>query len=517
MPRSADPKLPAAIEALALRFKGPGGAVAVIENGETLVRHSWGYANVSTGVVMTPMTIMPICSITKQFTCGVLLETVQRFAELDGALAAYLPLLQGPRPSIEQLCHNQSGLRDYPPLSILCGMEAEGDFRPEHAKRLISSARSTHFPPGTQYSYANSNFHILSDLLEDRFDRPLGELIRERIFEPAGMATARYEPESRAYPAHCTGYEGSDATGFMPAIHRSHWTGDAGISASLDDMIAYERFIDRTRDDPNGLYRRLSAPQCFSEGKPAPYGFGLEHRSVAGTTVTGHAGGMRGWRLYRVHAPAERLSVVVMFNHEGDARGAANFVLAAALGRREQTASHDPGLAPWMENYVDDDTGLSVSLAATEAGLTARLLDTPEPFAMEPGGGGRSETLLLSRQGDGMRYQRPADNLALNMRGLRCDAARDIEGRFHCIEIDADLVLGAAGGAMFATFEGFLGRSVVQPLYPIGPDVWLLPTQRGIDVAPGHWTLLFRRSDDGLVTGFTIGCWLARGLRYERA
>ena len=39
--------------------------------------------------------------------------------------------------------------------------------------------------------------------------------------------------------------------------------------ASLDDMIAWERFIDRTRDDAQGLYRRLSARPNFADGRKA--------------------------------------------------------------------------------------------------------------------------------------------------------------------------------------------------------------------------------------------------------
>jgi D-aminopeptidase len=34
--------------------------------------------------------------------------------------------------------------------------------------------------------------------------------------------------------------------------------------------------------------------------------------------------------------------------------------------------------------------------------------------------------------------------------------------------------------------------------------------------APGDWTVLVRRDGAGKVSGLTLGCWLARGLDYQR-
>src|SRR5471030_852695 len=104
-------------------------------------------------------------------------------------------------------------------------------------------------------------------------------------------------------PDGTTGYEGTTLRGFRAAENRILWTGDAGLGASLDDMIAWERFIDATRDDPNSLYRRLSAPVMFSDGNPAAYGFGLSRSTEFGREVTGHGGALRGWRSHRLYVP----------------------------------------------------------------------------------------------------------------------------------------------------------------------------------------------------------------------
>ncbi len=146
------------------------------------------------------------------------------------------------------------------------------------------------------------------------------------------MDSALLAADTRAMPDGTEGYEGNQAGGFRAAENRILWTGDAGLAASLDDMIAWERHIDATRDDADALYSRLSAPVTFADGTPATYGFGLNRATELGRRSPAMAAPLRGWRSHRLYVPAERVSVVVMFNHLSDAHEAAVDLLAAVLG-----------------------------------------------------------------------------------------------------------------------------------------------------------------------------------------
>jgi D-aminopeptidase len=132
-----------AIDELPLRFKGPGGAVAVLKDGAIVARQTWGYGDLARHVPFSPETLFPICSISKQFTCALLLDQLSDPTQLDAALKARLPSLQEPAPGILHLCHNQSGLRDYWALTVLCGAMPEGAFRPADARSLMGR---TQFP-----------------------------------------------------------------------------------------------------------------------------------------------------------------------------------------------------------------------------------------------------------------------------------------------------------------------------------------------------------------------------------
>ena len=326
-------RLDRALGALPRSHPGPGGAAAVLREGEVLERHAWGWANAERRIPFTPKTLFRMCSITKQFTCALVLDACPDPSALDAAVRARLPRLEQPAPETLRLCHNQSGLRDYWAVAMLHGSPAEAFFGDAEAARVIAGTRSLHFTPGTRFSYVNQNFRILCDILQARTGRGFAELLRTRIFDRAGMGSALLAADTTALPDGAEGYEGTPTGGFRPAVNRILWTGDAGLAASLDDMIAWERHVDATREDAGALYSRLSAPVTFADGAPATYGFGLGRSIEFGRAVTRHGGGLRGWSSHRMYVPAERISIVVMFNHHSEAAVALVDLLGADAGR----------------------------------------------------------------------------------------------------------------------------------------------------------------------------------------
>ena len=515
---SLSDRLDRALEALPRTYPGPGGAVAVLRDSEVLVRHAWGWANAERRIAFTPSTLFRLCSITKQFTCGLVLDAFPDPSVLDGDVRARL-LLEQAAPDTLHLCHNQSGLRDYWAVAMLHGAPAEAAFGDVEATRVIAGTRTLHFAPGTRYSYANQNFRILSDILQERTGRSFAELLRTRIFERAGMDHAFLAADTRAMPDGTEGYEGTQATGFRAAENGILWTGDAGLGACLDDMIAWERHIDATRDGADALYSRLSAPVNFADGTPAAYGFGLSRATELGRPATGHGGALRGWRSHRLYLPAERVSVVVMFNHLSDAHDAAVDLLAAVLGEeRPQPAAAIP--APdWLGAYVEPETGLAVRIdAASNGHVHLRYGHVTERLDVQADGTASSKSGVQLRPGDGgLWMDRPHENQSSRLRPLDGAPATDIAGRYRCEELDAELTVADAGGVLYGGFSGFLGQGRMEMLDLIGPDVWALPCPRALDhTPPGDWTLAFQRDEAGRVTGVEVGCWLARHLLYAR-
>lgn len=508
----------AEMDSIPVQFQGPGGVVGVVSQGRVIARHAWGFSNLDTRSRMTPQTRLPICSISKQFTCAAMLAACGQPERLDARLADHLPNFEGPLPLVRDLCNNQSGLRDYWALTVLHGAKAEQTFSRADGTSVLWRTRTAHFAPGTRYSYSNGNFRLIADLVEEVSGEALEALYARHVWQPAGMAGATLTADTRQPEDGVTGYEGNDATGYLPAENGIYWRGDAGISASLDDMLAYECWIDATREDPDSLYQRIAAPQSFRDGTPAAYGFGLKHSQVGDFTFTGHGGALRGFRAHRICSTQARLSVVVMFNHQGDAHGAAQQVLRAALGLPHPVSR--PLHKRYAGQWISHETGLLARLETGYETVSLRFGTSVEALQETPERKLASLDVSVSQEGADLLMQRPQENFSERLVPVPAAtpvADVEIAGRYRSAELAADIVIEHRDGAAYLTAEGFLGIGRPEIIRPAGPDLWIVVTRRSMDApAPGDWTLQVIRDEDGHVIGLTLGCWLARGISYDR-
>ena len=203
------------LESIPAQYRGPGGAVAIVKDGELAAQHVWGFADLVQRIPFEPSTIMPICSISKQMVCYCLvaLERDPAATSIDAepAINDLLPnlSLEDKRAAIQDMKNMTSGIRDYWALTTLCGAQIEGRFTmTEHAPEMRKLMKSFHFKPGSEFSYSNTNWHVLGLLAENQAGRSLAEVLKERLFKPAGMTTAQLGADTSTLPGPCRGYEG---------------------------------------------------------------------------------------------------------------------------------------------------------------------------------------------------------------------------------------------------------------------------------------------------------------------
>lgn len=516
--------------------RGPGGAVAVLKDGNVVGQHVWGFADLNKRIPMTAQTQMPVCSITKQMLCALLLDlerhptpAIVAKGNFREQLAAELKQLLRPELTdksgltIDHLCNNQSGIRDYWAMTTLWGARPESRFSLEtDASPMLDRLRTLHFRPGDEFSYANTNFHIVARLIERVAETPLGALLADRVFNPAEMKTASLCPDTAQQPPPCIGYEGSEENGYVPALNSIEWSGDAGIVASLDDMVAYEQFFDRNWAESSSWCRDVSKATTYNDGSPARYRLGLVQIDIEGVTTFGHGGALRGYRLHRLYAPRERLSVVVMLNHEADAKEFAELLLKRVLKLPEPKRSNVEAAPDWFGCYLDEETLLAVTVRRGETGqLKLIYAGYPEPVTVVEPKHAESRNMVADIDGSILHVDRLGDNRVLRaQRILQTPATvseNEWQGDYECAEIGSIFHCSGQGIMLYGAFEGFLGDGPALLMRRLGDDVWALSCPRGLDApAPGDWTIVLKRDASRRVSSIVIGCWLARRLEYFR-
>lgn len=523
------------LDSIARRHRGPGGAIAVLKEGKLLGQRVWGFADLTKRIPLTAQMQLPICSITKQFVCALLLDleanppptlaNVDIRAKLSDHLAELLdPDLVKGRLTIDQLCNMQSGLRDYWAMTTLLGAKPDDEFLVDRdCPPMRERTKSFQFEPGTEISYCNLNFHLLARVIERATGESLGKLLEERVLRPAGMESAFLCPNTAKHPGPCVGYEGDETHGFVPAINRMEWSGDAGLVASLDDMIAYEKYLDDciTSSQPNWYQTAIKEPK-FKDGTPATYGYGLSHNIIGNVKTVGHGGALRGFRLDRRHAPSEQLSVVVLLNSDADPSGPSAEILREVLDIAKPPVSTIKPAEKWFGAFIDQHTGLSlvVTKGAPEGEVTVSYAGEPENLKLTTETHAKNTHTVATIDGDSLIVHRVRDNQK-QFTAIRIVPDESIlkntlfQGLYTCKEIGSTFHCMGDAGTLYGAFDGYIGNGHATPMKYLGGDVWVLTCPRGLDApAPGDWTVRFHRNEQNLVSGFTIGCWLARGIEY---
>jgi len=524
---------------VALRYRGPGGAVAVLKDGEVIGQRVWGWADMNERIPLSAKTQMPICSITKQFICALLLDlernpTTEMAAkgevqkQYSDALGEILrpEMLKDSGLTIQKLVDMQSGLRDYWAMTTLWGAKPDDEFLVvRDGPPAMDRTNSFHFKPGTEYSYCNVNFYVIARVIERVTGEPLDKLLKDRILGPAGMETAFLCANTAHHPPPCVGYEGHEINGYYPAVNRMEWAGDAGLVASLDDMIAWEKHLEKKFSDSESWYQTVYQPQTYNDGTPAQYHYGMLHDDIDGVDYLGHGGALRGYRSERRHAPHKHLSVVVMFNHEADTSRAADDIFRGILDKPTVETTPVTASADWAGVFLDQDTKLVITVA--QGSREGEILITyaghreAETIQLTHATNGKSKSMTATIDGDNLRIHRILENRKLYAHRLVKDeySLKNtlLQGEYECKEVQSTFHCTGETGMLYGSFDGYLGRGPATPMRYLGGDVWDLTCPRGLDApAPGDWTMVLRRSEDGFVVGFTIGCWLARKLDFVR-
>jgi CubicO group peptidase (beta-lactamase class C family) len=143
-----------------------GLAVGVMHNGQVLLAKGYGMANIEKNVAVTPTTMFPIGSVTKQFTCStVLLLAEDGKLRMADRVSKYFPkLTRASEVSLADLGGMTAGYRDYYPLDYV-DTEMLKDVTALEIMNKYAT-RPLDFDPGTRWSYSNTNFTILGAIAE---------------------------------------------------------------------------------------------------------------------------------------------------------------------------------------------------------------------------------------------------------------------------------------------------------------------------------------------------------------
>jgi CubicO group peptidase (beta-lactamase class C family) len=295
--------------------RSPGMVVAVIRDGQIIHQRGYGMANLEHDVPISPDTVFYIASTSKQFTAACIALLVrQGKISLDDEVRKYVAELPdyGKPLTIRHLVHHTAGTRDYLGLAGIAGRTTWG-LTLDDAIETIARQRELNFAPGDEFSYSNSGYGLMAEIVKRASGKTLREFSQEFIFKPLGMEHSVFRDDNTLVIKHrATGYDPAGG-GFRTNDAGIESVGSGNLWTTVGDLAKWDQnFYDEKLG--KGLTNDLLSTGKLNSGQALPYAFGLfvdEHR---GLNRVQHGGAFAGFRTEMVRFPDQRLTVIVLSN-----------------------------------------------------------------------------------------------------------------------------------------------------------------------------------------------------------
>ena len=337
------------------RYRLPGLAVGVIENGEVVYLRTAGELAAGGGQSVTADTLFKIASNSKAMTTAVLARLVDAGTlHWDDPVTRYLPAFRMYDPWVTRemqvrdlLIHN-SGLGEgagdlmlwpepnrFTRAEILAGLQY---LKPAHSFR-------------SRYAYDNVLYIAAGEVAAAAAGVPYGQLLRRELFEPLGMSRCQVGEwrldavGNVAQPHMREGDHNVVIRADGPIVPLSPSAAAGGIRCSLNDMLTWalawlapdplKPWLSTARRDelwtPHMPLPISPRQREWDQGHFHAYGYGWRLADVDGIRKVSHTGTLAGMYSVLTLLPENDAGFVVLINGDGDE---ARTVLNQALVKR---------------------------------------------------------------------------------------------------------------------------------------------------------------------------------------
>ena len=283
------------------------GSVAVSKNGKLIYSKSIGYADLENKIKATEKTKYRIGSITKSFTAILILKAIEnKKLDINETIDKWFPTITNSKKiTIKQLLTHRSCIHNF--TNNVDYLQWNTQSKTEKEMIEIIKKGGSDFQPSTRAAYSNSNFVLLTFILERVFNTSYSELVQTYIVKPIRLTntyvfgkinTANNESKSYNY------------LGFWKEESETNFTvplGAGAITSTPTDLIKFA----------NALFNgQLLSPESLKIMKTIKegYGSGLFQVPFYSSIGFGHTGGIDGFRSVYSYFEDEKISYALTSN-----------------------------------------------------------------------------------------------------------------------------------------------------------------------------------------------------------
>lgn len=297
----------------------PGIIIGITVDDEMIYARGKGSEVLGESASLTPQTPFFLSSISKEFIGVTIAQLVS-----EGRVNLHAPvrdyITEFPSydvdPTIYQVLHHTSGVKDYSNLLYFRGEVFQGFLPLGYIIELLCKQKSLNFTPGTEYLYSNSNYELLAEVISRVGGEDFRDYIRKTIFKPIGMNDTYFAGgDSGDRVPSVVGYQTNRTNVLIPFPNEeSPPVSVVQLISTINDMALWDQYLTQQLFNQDKLAALLLSKGMLNNGREIGYSTGLEHYSYKAQEIIGHGGYSRGFQSNHAHFKEHGFSIIAFSN-----------------------------------------------------------------------------------------------------------------------------------------------------------------------------------------------------------
>lgn len=293
-----------------------GVSVLVVKDGKVLYSKQAGYANIEKKKPITDKTVFYMASVSKQFTgaCIVLLEQQHKLS-LDDQLSKYFPEYNGKNITIKDLLNHTSGIKDYRALALIKG-ENTADYTNKYLRDILA-AQELDFEPGTSFSYSNSGYWYLVQIIEKVSGESIVDFAHKNIFKSLKMKNTGYSYFPNSVKNGAIGYKNENGVNISCPLEEGVIAG-SGVLGTAEDISKWITEMENKKVLGSAFWSRMLDQYTyeFDKENKSVYSKGLFLTIYNKKKCISHGGDIEGFHHDVTYLPEDKLQVIILSNSD---------------------------------------------------------------------------------------------------------------------------------------------------------------------------------------------------------
>ena len=295
---------------------GLGAVVEVTKDEKIIAVSAFGLADKKDKTDLNDKMVFPIASMTKAYTAVAIMQLQEKqLLNLEDNITKYLTDFptEYEQVKIKHLLSNTSGVLSYNRMPEYQQINNKKELSLNSMIELIRN-KPLSYQPGTKFRYSNSNYILLTKIIEVISKSTYQEFLKANIFNIANLKETFFKHQQTTP----TGYEYRKDTIIENSEDTHHTYGAGMLYATSNDVITFLNALNNEKlISQKSVDYIYSIPLKHNDGRPDEYANGVWVTNFKGERAIKLEGYCNGFYTMAFYIPNHNIAITIFSNSSG--------------------------------------------------------------------------------------------------------------------------------------------------------------------------------------------------------